>query len=657
MVEGPIRKRPGTIMTDIVEGVSVTGAYPLLHELDASEIPTPPTPPAIADGTVPISTFADLKGMSGSQSYILTNDIDCTGETWIPIALPFSGTLDGDGYKIHNLSYDGIGGDRRAIFSEIASGFKCKDLTFEDCEIYNADDDIGILFGDMDAGAACEVQLNNLTFTRCGLYSTTDFGETAGIVGGRADSFDQGSHIYDITITDCNILSESWMGGIFGHSQLYSGGGVTGDSYMNNITVTNLEIIGMPSTGMYRTGGAFGTAYGLGNTQADPKIYYYNIDVVGGSIYGNDIDMYAVGGFVGYSDFNSTYVSCTTSMDIEQEDALSSDYFYNIGGFVGDESTYSVYIDCSSTGTITQNPTSTYARYIGGFAGWYDCSADTQVLRCWTSVDINLTNTNSDNRSIGGFVGECSMPSKSADTTKLDLFKRCWSEGDITTNFNAGSLVHIGGFFGRCDDISGFWVQSYGMQDCYTWTQLVYTDNSTQVDVGGFGGHINLSYPKSSWTFDNCYVAQTDVKTGSGYTNQLPKNATDVRGFIGKDQGSGTAVVTNSFWDYNTAGEHLNQASYLGEAAHETCWMMTKQEYEDAGWSFSAVDGVQDDPSEFWYMPAVYECGYTAGVSDLAGYRVIPFVFNIDDSYILFFESDKMGFFRTSGGTSGRIQE
>ena len=83
---------------------------------DSTE-PTEPTDPDDSDDPVnpdaqTISTKEDLKAIANDLDgdYILTNDIDISGENWTPIGTieePFKGTLDGDGHTISGLTIEG----------------------------------------------------------------------------------------------------------------------------------------------------------------------------------------------------------------------------------------------------------------------------------------------------------------------------------------------------------------------------------------------------------------------------------------------------------------------------------------------------------------------------------------------------------------------
>lgn len=82
---------------------------------DSTE-PTEPTDPDDSEDpdnpdAQPISTKEDLKAIVNDLDgdYVLTNDIDISGENWTPIGTieePFKGTLDGDGHMISGLTIE-----------------------------------------------------------------------------------------------------------------------------------------------------------------------------------------------------------------------------------------------------------------------------------------------------------------------------------------------------------------------------------------------------------------------------------------------------------------------------------------------------------------------------------------------------------------------
>ena len=69
-------------------------------------------PAAAADAPCEISSAEELSLLRETPDgdFVLTADIDMTGVDWQPIA--FSGTLDGGGHTIYNLTVSSLGADR-----------------------------------------------------------------------------------------------------------------------------------------------------------------------------------------------------------------------------------------------------------------------------------------------------------------------------------------------------------------------------------------------------------------------------------------------------------------------------------------------------------------------------------------------------------------
>ena len=65
---------------------------------------------------IPIAAREDMLQISNnpSGSYVLTADIDMSGEDWIPI--PFSGTFDGNGHTLYNLTIRSVGIDTEKTY-------------------------------------------------------------------------------------------------------------------------------------------------------------------------------------------------------------------------------------------------------------------------------------------------------------------------------------------------------------------------------------------------------------------------------------------------------------------------------------------------------------------------------------------------------------
>lgn len=197
--------------------------------------------------SIAIRTAAELQAISAglSKNYVLMNDIDCSNtSTWnsgfgfVPIGDnggPFTGTLNGNGYKIKNLtiawpiSYSGLFGG--------LSGAKISNIIFTD---YN------ISAGDYYVGGVCGIDLTGSSITGCRIESGS-ISATGSYIGGICGKTNSSAIVRCSNVV--NITSPSggvYIGGICGY---LNGGGTYADLYNRGV------ITGVPSGNV---GGCFG---------------------------------------------------------------------------------------------------------------------------------------------------------------------------------------------------------------------------------------------------------------------------------------------------------------------------------------------------------------------------------------------------------------
>ena len=96
-----------------------------------------------------INTVDDLKtvSMKLDGKFTLNADLDLSGENWAPLgtnSAPFTGTFDGNGHVIKNLTYNSSEANKIGLFG-VAQGATIKDLGLENVNIYAHDDVAGLL--------------------------------------------------------------------------------------------------------------------------------------------------------------------------------------------------------------------------------------------------------------------------------------------------------------------------------------------------------------------------------------------------------------------------------------------------------------------------------------------------------------------------------
>lgn len=177
------------------------------------------------NGNYIIETFDDLCAMSEmvnsgnekyvNSSYVLTKDIDCTGEEWTTIGtktIQFNGTFDGQGHTISNLNVNsGAGeGSRQGLFASLGKKAVVKNLTVSNASVFPSESPV--------VGAGVIAKQNNGTISNCMVTdSSVQLGnwEYLGGISGLNNGTIENCAVSDTTITRrWGGSSTKTMGGI-----------------------------------------------------------------------------------------------------------------------------------------------------------------------------------------------------------------------------------------------------------------------------------------------------------------------------------------------------------------------------------------------------------------------------------------------------------
>jgi hypothetical protein len=664
LTEGPITKRPGLTLGALWNPNA--GAYPKLHELDASEYPAKPTVPSLtvaAPTTIAnASEFVTKITADPNANFILTGDCDFTALSPYTAAVisTFSGKLDGDGYTISNLTINVTHDASTAgLFGTLTGDASVKDLTIQDFTITATgdSDNIAGFAGKLYQASGAPTGTNifeNITMENIDVSGSPDsvalsLAHYAGFIG-HIDILNE-DHYVAINLCDANEVDVYMAAGYTDGAEISYMGPWFGLIEIDGSITLQPEIVIVDSTtkdcyifGVDELGGFCGDVYHSVNiTNYDDNVVFWGCTVTNPEIICTDYSESCVGGFLGAA-YGVTSVKCDVVGGSITIDELI-DVFTFIGGFVGWDLSYCRhYSNDTSCSILIDFPSLLFnGGEIGGYVGL--SSGDATYLRCSATGDITIsTHPNSVLDSIGGFVGSADP----GPNSELQI-QRCWTETDVTMT-NATYPHQMGGFVGWLDGSS---TSDILIQDCYTWGDIISLSGqwNTGKSVGGFLGQSDLVSPGA--VIDNAYCAQTDVRTGSGYTDRITWDPDAyVGGFAGREDVTDSiqATTTNCFYDYDTCG-FIND--YSTAQAYPTCEMFTQQNYVDAGWSFSPVDQVKSSISDIWYSPRGAPCNN--GTPPAA--RLIPFTFSTDDAVVLAFDRNSIGFVATINGVTGRVQE
>jgi hypothetical protein len=270
-----------------------------------------------SDGAA-LNTLLGDDALNGTGGYyILGTDVDLSGVAWTPVGdgtNRFTGTFDGGGHTISNLTINTPGTDFQGFFGYLDTGGIVTNVGLEDIDVTGNDYTGGL------------VGYSNGTVENCYATGTVSGSDYAGGLAGWNNSTIENSHATG------GVSGSSDVGGLVGRSigtvlSSYATGTVSGSNYYsgglvgyNNSTVENSYAAGTVSGNDYVGGlvgynnyGTVENSYAIGDVTGN--------DFVGGLVgrnYNTVTGSYAtgvvngttyVGGLIG-SDYSVSYTAC-----------------------------------------------------------------------------------------------------------------------------------------------------------------------------------------------------------------------------------------------------------------------------------------------------------------------------------------------------------
>jgi hypothetical protein len=417
-------------------------SYPYL-QWQSDDIPYPPSGFAGGSGTVgdpyEVETAAQLNHVRDRLDayFIQTADIDLTaylasdgagynaGAGWEPIGTfgtPFTGSYDGNGYTISNLTINRSGENNIGLF-----GYTSDAATLEDIDL----DSINVS-GSSNLGGLAGFNQGNITdCTVSGLLTSVD--SNAGLLAGK----NQG------TVTDCQT-----SGTVTGGANSYYAAGLIG--YNEDGTISDCSFTGTVS-GMRYIGGLVG-----GNT-SDGTISSCAASGTAAGI-NSEVDAY-VGGLAGYNEGTIEYSYAYSTV------TSNSNY---LGGLVSQN--YGTINECYSQGSVSSNEAvagglvaqnfdtilnsySTSSVHgeltVGGLAGYTGAGAT--ITNCYATGAVSYTQ----NTNIGGLVGLNSGGGSTITSSYYNTDTTGQSDTGKGTGLNASEMTAQSSFSGW--DFDNLW--------------------------------------------------------------------------------------------------------------------------------------------------------------------------------------------------------
>ena len=294
-----------------------------------------------------IYTCTQLQEMRDNltSNFRIEQDVDCTSmTTWEPVGFysgtPFTGTLDGQGYGIYNLTYDGDG--PAGVFG-YTNGASVSNLSVISGDIAAAGTAGGVI------GDATNTTISHVSTLNTTIRSSYAIGGLVGIADTVTIS---DSAVYNTTVTTPAVAPfANNFGGLIGQST----GSTVDRTSVSGVVTSNSTL---SSSGL----GGF-----IGDSQGDTIRDSYSSAAVTGSS--------NVGGFIG----NGTSSSVDNSY---ASGAVTGNS--NVGGMVGYEGLMGI-TQSFSTGLVTGNTS------VGGFIGHAVAAGTTLTDSTWDITRSGIT--------------------------------------------------------------------------------------------------------------------------------------------------------------------------------------------------------------------------------------------------------------------------
>ncbi|MDR2713637.1 MAG: dockerin type I domain-containing protein [Clostridiales bacterium] len=473
-------------------------------------------------GAIKIYTAADLNNVRNKLdgSFVLMNDIDLTGwGEWRPLGNsldgdPFTGTFDGQGHEIKNLTISSGGYDYAGLFA-YAENAVIKNVGLNNASInassayyaggicgYLEDYDESYVFNCYNTGNINAVMYAGGILGFAGIstgnisycYNTGDIASenSAGGICGYG-------YVYEGYISHCynsgNISNDNNSGGIFGYGSIndgyishcynrgaissdYSSGGIfgNGDIYMGY--ASHCYNAGSITSASIDSKGSAGGFFGCGHIQGSNISYCYN----SGDISSSSTYLTCAGGLFAYGFVYEGYIShCYNFGDVAAPTLASEDYdTAYAGGICGQIYAESIFICYNSGAVSVASAAGSGCIYSGGICGFSDLSEDgSGISNCYNIGAISAKGADFDTGGIyaGGICGR-------NQSYQGDAISYCYNSGDVITSgssaeyeFDCGG-IYAGGICGN-----SYVQDGNAIVNCLVLSDLIYAEKAARTVI------------------------------------------------------------------------------------------------------------------------------------------------------------------------------
>jgi The GLUG motif len=491
-----------------------------------------------------ITNCTELQNMilNLSDSYVLANDVDCSGFNFIPVGsvnTPFTGTLDGMGYKISNLSISLRG--TIGLFG-VTKGATIGQLNLDNVKMIDTADTSG---GGALIGDATSTQIYDVTAS--GIVNIT--GSAGGLVGllnessslkrssssVNVSSVGTGSYVgglvgqvYDRSSSTASSITDSYAtGSVKGSYSSGAVGGLVGELANGSITTSyatgevGLTVKGIDGNGNFGgLVGALGSSPLSGSTAISIKSCYATGNVTGDNKV-NTTQGETIGGLVGYVYQQAKSPSITNSFAIGNVSGAQ-----NVGGLIGMNKSSSFQLSNSySAGEVT----ATANKAVGGLVGYDDLNGKSTANSYWDTQNSGQTTS-------AGGIGKTTTEMYQKNTYVNWDFNNTWA---IKEGVSYPTLLLATGIK-SCTDLQAI---SKNLDLSYVLFNDIDCNGITFNPIGDATTPFTGSFNGNGHTISNLYIYMSLSSTADAGLFKVAKNA-NITNFILKNAAvSGYAPV------------------------------------------------------------------------------------------------------------------
>lgn len=505
------------------------------------------------EGYTPVLNADQLKNISLSGMYCLISNIDLTDTVWTPIgtqAAPFTGTFDGNGYKISNLKITAHTFDYVGLFGYNIGTIK--NLTVENYTINGSLAAASSVFmGGLVAYNSGNIK--NCTTTGSILRNANTRFYVGGLIGYNSEGEITASN--SLSTIEISGAESCYIGGLIG----YNNSGVISNSYFNGeIKCSTTQSSYAAALVAYNTG-KITDCYTSGKVNASCITSNHYAYIFAGGLLGynknaaitrcrSSADVTAtasnpvvlcevyIGGLIGFNKDAAILTCYATGNESAEAHGTKCRNAYNYaGGLIGKSEGGSLR-NCYATGSAyTYTTGSSNSTYVYSFTGGLVAINDGPVINCYATGAVNVTCD-------GGTCSEVYCIGGGLIASNSGNIEYCWASGTVKSEYKCSVVESVnailGGLIGKNSSCS--------IKNCYSTSNVTNSQTETCYTAG-------LVAYASSTTVLNSYA--------TGTLNSTSRNGENyVGGLIGSSSALtlencfATGNIVASAYDWNYVG-------------------------------------------------------------------------------------------------------